>query len=104
MKFLSGRWLAIAAAIVMSAMSVMPARADGVVQIDKSAQRMAVSIDGAARYNWPVSTGRSGYDTPSGVFHPQSMSRHYFSRKYYNSPMPDALFFYYGFASHGTHD
>jgi lipoprotein-anchoring transpeptidase ErfK/SrfK len=38
------------------------------------------------------------------VFHPQSMSRHYFSRKYYNSPMPHAIFFYYGFAIHGTND
>jgi hypothetical protein len=56
--------------------------ADVVVQIDKSSQRMAVSVDGTMRYNWPVSTGLSGYGTPSGVFQPQSMARHYFSRKY----------------------
>jgi len=104
MEFASGRWLTVAAAIAMSALAVMPARADIVVRIDKSVQRMAVSIDGARRYNWPVSTGRSGYGTPSGVFHPQSMARHYFSRKYYNSPMPHAIFFYYGFAIHGTND
>jgi len=30
--------------------------------------------------------------------------RHYFSRKYYNSPMPHAIFFYCGFAIHGTND
>ncbi|MGH6754614.1 MAG: L,D-transpeptidase, partial [Bradyrhizobium sp.] len=70
----------------------------------KSSQGMAVSVDGARRYNWPVSTGRSGYGTPSGVFRPQSMHRRYFSRKYYNSPMPNAIFFYYGFAIHGTHE
>jgi len=104
MIFLSGRSLAIMAAIVMSAITMMPARADVVVQIDKSAQRMAVRVDGAARYSWPVSTGRSGYGTPSGVFNPQSMHRRYFSRKYYNSPMPNAIFFYYGFAIHGTND
>jgi lipoprotein-anchoring transpeptidase ErfK/SrfK len=104
MKFLSGRSLAIVAAIVMSAITMMPARADVVVQIDKSAQRMAVRVDGAARYSWPVSTGRTGYGTPSGVFNPQSMHRRYFSRKYYNSPMPNAIFFYYGFAIHGTND
>jgi lipoprotein-anchoring transpeptidase ErfK/SrfK len=103
MKFVSGRWLTIAAAIVMSVFVLAPARADVVVQIDKSAQRMAVSIDGAARYNWPVSTGR-GYGTPNGVFHPQSMVRMHFSRKYYNSPMPHSIFFYYGFAIHGTND
>src|SRR6266481_2704441 len=98
MKLLSGGRLSFAAAIVMSVFALTPARADVVVQIDRSAQRMAVSIDGAARYNWPVSTGRSGYGTPSGVFHPQLMARHWFSRKYYNSPMPHSIFFYGGFA------
>jgi lipoprotein-anchoring transpeptidase ErfK/SrfK len=106
MKIGLGGRLALVAAIVMSALALAlsPARADVVVQIDKSSQRMAVSVDGAARYNWPVSTGRSGYGTPSGVFHPQSMARHYFSRKYYNAPMPHAIFFYYGLAIHGTND
>ena len=32
------------------------------------------------------------------------MARRYFSRKYYNSPMPHAIFFYRGFAIHGTND
>ena len=107
MKRLSGgrrAGLALAVAIAMAGLAVMPARADVVVQIDKSAQRMAVSVDGMTRYNWPVSTGRSGYGTPSGVFHPQLMARRWFSRKYYNSPMPHAIFFYGGFAIHGTND
>jgi hypothetical protein len=68
--------LALAAAFVISGLAVTPARADVVVQIDKSSQPMAVSVDGMTRYNWPVSTGRSGYGTPSGVFQPQSMARH----------------------------
>ena len=102
MKWVVRGRLAFAAAIVMLALS--PARAEIVVQIDKSSQRMAVSVDGATRYNWLVSTGRSGYGTPSGTFHPQSMARRWFSRKYYNSPMPHAIFFYYGFAIHGTND
>jgi lipoprotein-anchoring transpeptidase ErfK/SrfK len=107
MKRLSGRRLArltVAAAIVMAGLTVMPARADVVVQIDKSSQRMAVSVDGMMRYNWPVSTGRSGYGTPSGVFHPQLMARRWFSRRYYNSPMPHSIFFYHGFAIHGTYE
>jgi lipoprotein-anchoring transpeptidase ErfK/SrfK len=102
MKFVWGTGLVVAAAMVLSAWA--PARADVVVHIDKSSQRMAVSVDGAPRYNWPVSTGRSGYGTPSGVFHPQSLVRRHFSRKYYNSPMPHSIFFYYGFAIHGTTD
>ena len=107
MKFVSNGRLArsaVAAAIVISGLALSPARAGVVVQIDKSSQRMAVSIDGMSRYNWPVSTGRSGYGTPSGVFHPQLMARHWFSRKYYNSPMPHSIFFYGGFAIHGTND
>src|SRR3981189_3346012 len=107
MKRLSGGRLArlVLAAVVMGlGLALTPARADVVVQIDKSSQRMAVSVDGMTRYNWPVSTGRSGYGTPSGVFHPQLMARRWFSRRYYNSPMPHAIFFYHGFAIHGTYE
>jgi lipoprotein-anchoring transpeptidase ErfK/SrfK len=104
MRFLFGSRLLLAAAIVTFVLGLTPARAGVVVQIDKSSQRMAVSVDGAARYSWPVSTGRGGYGTPSGVFHPQSLVRMHYSRKYYNSPMPHSIFFYYGFAIHGTND
>ena len=106
MKQFSCGWLAglLLAGATISGLAPTPAHADVLVQIDKSSQRMAVSVDGTMRYQWPVSTGRSGYGTPSGVFHPQSMARRYFSRKYYNSPMPHAIFFYSGFAIHGTND
>ena len=96
--------LALAAAVMMLGSAMTPVRAGVLVEIDKSSQRMAVSVDGMTRYNWPVSTGRDGYGTPSGTYHPQSMMRSYFSRKYYNAPMPHAIFFYYGFAIHGTND
>jgi lipoprotein-anchoring transpeptidase ErfK/SrfK len=103
-KRVPGLSLIVAAVSIVAGFALTPARAEVVVQIDKSSQRMAVSVDGSMRYNWPVSTGRSGYGTPSGTFHPQSMARSYFSRKYYNAPMPHAIFFYYGFAIHGTND
>ena len=61
--------LVIAAAFVVATFA--SARADVVVQIDKSAQRMSVSVDGVTRYNWPVSTGRAGYGTPNGTYHPR---------------------------------
>ena len=81
-------------------------RADAsvVVHIDRSSQRMAVIIDGAPRYNWRVSTARAGYITPPGTYHPQMLARRWFSRKYYNSPMPHSIFFYGGFAIHGTYE
>ena len=104
MKLLSGVRLPLAAVFVVSLFAMAPAQAGVLVHIDKSSQRMSVSVDGSARYSWPVSTGRSGYGTPSGVFHPQMMARRWYSKKYYNSPMPHSIFFYYGFAIHGTND
>ena len=104
MSLLSGWRPAVAAAIVWSLLSIPSAFADVLVHIDKAAQRMSVSVNGQLRYNWPISTGRRGYGTPSGVFRPQMMARRWFSRKYYNSPMPHSIFFYHGFAIHGTTD
>lgn len=107
MKRLSQRRLArlvFAIVAVMAGLALTPARAGVVVQIDKSSQRMAVSVDGTTRYSWPVSTGRRGYGTPSGVFRPQMMARRWYSRKYYNSPMPYSIFFHRGYAIHGTYD
>jgi len=78
------------------------AAADVLVIIDKGSQRMSVAVNGRTRYVWPVSTGRTGYGTPAGQFRPQWMARTYFSKKYYDSPMPHSIFFYHGFAIHGT--
>src|SRR3569833_2585157 len=78
------------------------ARAVLVVNISKSQQRIAVIVDGSEAYRWPVSTGRRGYTTPSGVYHPDRLERHWYSRKYENSPMPWSVFFHRGYAMHGT--
>ncbi len=80
------------------------AEAGVMVQIDRSSQTMAVSVDGIHRYTWRVSTGRPGYGTPAGVFHPEMMARRWFSSKYYNSPMPHAIFFHGGLAIHGSYE
>ena len=75
-----------------------------VVDIDRSVQRMAVIVDGVPRYNWRVSTARRGYISPPATYHPEMLARHWFSRKYYNSPMPHSIFFYGGFAIHGSYE
>ncbi|MDQ8727305.1 L,D-transpeptidase [Bradyrhizobium sp. LHD-71] len=74
------------------------------VEIDKSAQTMYVTVSGVTRHQWPVSTGRRGFGTPSGTFRPRRLARTWFSRRYYNSPMPYSIFFHKGYAIHGTTD
>jgi lipoprotein-anchoring transpeptidase ErfK/SrfK len=80
------------------------AEASVMVHIDRSVQRMFVAVDGVPRFTWRVSTARAGYVTPPGTYHPQMLARRWFSSKYYNSPMPHSIFFYGGFAIHGTYE
>jgi lipoprotein-anchoring transpeptidase ErfK/SrfK len=79
----------------------IPSRADVVITIDKSSQRMSVTVDGARRYRWAVSTGTRG-GPPSGVYRPQRLERSWYSRKFGRAPMPHSIFFHGGYAIHGT--
>jgi hypothetical protein len=80
------------------------ARADILINIDKSAQRMTVSKDGRMLYNWPVSTGKTGHATPSGSFRAFRMERDHFSKEWDDAPMPYSIFFTkIGHAIHGTY-
>jgi lipoprotein-anchoring transpeptidase ErfK/SrfK len=76
------------------------ARADVVIDVDKSSQRMSVSVDGAHLYSWAVSTGVHG--TPSGTYRPQSLSRNHRSALFGGAPMPYSIFYSGNFAIHGT--
>jgi len=95
------------AAPLLAAALAMPftssARADIVLNIDKSTQHMTVSVDGTTRYVWPVSTGRRGYDTPNGTFKPFRMEADHFSKEWDDAPMPHSIFFTkIGHAIHGS--
>ncbi len=91
-------------ALIVSFATVAPASAATVVaRIDISTQRMTVLIDGVPRYNWAVSTARRGYVTPVGSFRPFRLEKVYYSKKYDNAPMPNAVFFRGGYAVHGTY-
>jgi hypothetical protein len=91
-------------AAVLSIMLASAAGAHVLINVDKSTQQMTVAVDGASRYHFAVSTGRPGLGTPSGTFHPQRMERTWFSKEYYNSPMPHSIFFHGGFAIHGSYE
>ena len=82
-----------------------PNRTTVLVYIDKTNQQMTVSLDGAERYRWPVSTGRPGYSTPSGTFTATSMNEVWYSKEFDNAPMPHSIFFMKdGHAIHGSYE
>ena len=101
-----GSWLRGGAfAAVLALPMAVPASANILITIDKSTQQMSVAVDGAQRYVWPVSTGRPGYDTPSGNFKPNRMDADHYSQEWDNAPMPHAIFFDLdGHAIHGFFD
>jgi lipoprotein-anchoring transpeptidase ErfK/SrfK len=99
------RWIALLAilfGLVLSLPSI--AQAEIVARINLSSQRMAVFVNGAARYSWPVSTARPGYRTPTGTFKPTALVRYHRSSIYEGSPMPYSIFFLRGYAIHGSYE
>lgn len=93
--------LAVAALAVMSvsasAMQVM-------VVVSKVSQHMTVTVDGKQMYDWLVSTGGPGYDTPTGTYHPFRMEKEHFSKEWDDAPMPNSMFFTgAGHAIHGSY-
>ena len=91
------------AAIAATCFFAFPAAAKLLIEIDKSAQRMIVSQDGARLHVWPVSTGLRAHDTPAGSFTPFRMEKDHFSREWDDAPMPHSIFFTrQGHAIHGT--
>jgi hypothetical protein len=93
------------AAIIALVTLAQVAHANVMIIIDKSAQKMTIAVNGEDRYTWPVSTGRSGYDTPSGDFQPFRMEKDHYSREWDDAPMPNSIFFTkIGHAIHGTYE
>ena len=80
-------------------------RAAILITIDKSKQKMTVFLDGVEKYDWPVSTGRAGYSTPSGNYTATSMNEVWYSKEWDNAPMPHSVFFRKdGYAIHGSYE
>jgi hypothetical protein len=99
MRFVS----ALLAAVVLLALPAA-AQATARIHIDLSRQSMHVTSAEGAQYDWPVSTGRPGYRTPTGAYRPQRMYVMTHSAKYENAPMPHAIFFRGGYAIHGSYE
>ncbi len=75
-----------------------------VARVDLSDQKMYVYVGEKLSYVFPVSSGRGSYRTPTGRWNAEWLSPHHRSKKYHNAPMPWSVFFYRGYAVHGTTD
>ncbi|MCP3672771.1 MAG: L,D-transpeptidase [Gammaproteobacteria bacterium] len=74
------------------------------VQINLSKQKMDVIVAGHHEFSWDISTARRGYETPTGRFRPNWMTRMHYSEQYEYSPMPHSIFFHQGYAIHATNE
>jgi lipoprotein-anchoring transpeptidase ErfK/SrfK len=94
------------AVALLSLALVLPgaAFAGVVAQINLSTQRMHVYVNGKPAYTWKVSTARRGYRTPTGTYKPYHLARYHYSTLYHGSPMPYSIFFYKGYAIHGSYE
>ena len=63
------------------------------IMIDKPTQEMKVFVGNVERYTWEISSGRRGYDTPSGTYTARSMNEIWYSKQWDDAPMPHAIFF-----------
>ena len=97
-------YLALGAAVATFVFSTGAALAMQVdVLVDKVTQHMIVKVDGAVQYDWLVSTGAGGFDTPSGDYHVFRMEKEHFSKEWDDAPMPYSKFFTgIGHALHGS--
>jgi len=87
--------------LIAAMLMTTPAMAQTDITISKSKQMMQVDTN-EGTYQWPVSTARKGYYTPTGTFTPYSLQPMHYSKKYDNAPMPHSIFFSGGYAIHAT--
>jgi hypothetical protein len=93
----------IPALLLLSAFAA-PAAAKVDIQIDLDRQRMTVVKNGEKPLIWKISSGRNGFETPTGSFIVQRMDAEHLSEEYDGAPMPYAIFFSRGLAIHGTYE
>ena len=91
-------------AIALGASIALPGAASALVRIDVDlgAQTMSVAADSGESFQWPISSGAAGNETPRGTFRPTALYPMVYSWKYGNEPMPHSIFFHGQYAIHGT--
>ncbi len=74
-----------------------------VAHVNISSQTLTLDVNGWPEGRWAISSARPGYHTPRGSYRVTRTAKVYYSKKYDNSPMPNSVFFYGGYAIHGTY-
>ncbi len=72
------------------------------ILVDLDSQTMHVEAKDKT-FDWKVSSGASGYDTPAGSYGVLWTDKDHKSDEYDGAPMPNAIFFKPGFAIHGAY-
>lgn len=70
--------------------------------VNLTTQQMTVSSGGKTLHVWAISSGTRDHATPTGTFKPGWMAKMWFSKQYDDAPMPHAVFFNGGIATHAT--
>ncbi len=89
----------LAAAALASLTSIAQAKVK--ITVDLDTQKMHVEA-GDKTFDWKVSSGKFGYETPAGAYKVLWMDKDHFSDTYDKAPMPNAIFFAPGYAIHGA--
>ncbi|MEM7398164.1 MAG: L,D-transpeptidase [Pseudomonadota bacterium] len=100
-------WHWVAGAVLVAVLSTLtsPAFASVLIKVDKPSQTMTVSVDGEMRYRWPISTGATGYSTPTGSYTAFRLERMHYSVEWDGAGMPHSIFFTTrGHAIHGSNN
>lgn len=82
-----------------------PAVASVQIRIDLSTQRLAATAPNGESVSWKISSGRRGYETPTGSYKVYRMEADHLSDEYDQAPMPYSMFFSpRGLAIHGSYE
>ncbi len=89
--------------LTSSLFAAAPCEAAMRISIDLSRQRLTAMRDGGETVVWKISSGRRGYETPTGRYSVMRMEADHYSDEYDQAPMPYAIFFSpRGLAIHGS--
>jgi hypothetical protein len=95
--------LASALAATTLGLILVPGLAQAKVRIAVDLDVQTIHVEGKSQtFDWKVSSGKAGYDTPTGTAGVLWMDKDHHSDEYDQAPMPNAIFFAPGYAIHGV--